>query len=73
MKKNNFKNLTLNKASISSLQYKLHGGFQEQQEGEEGPDDGPAPILSIGHACSLRNTCARVCIITARTLCEGTM
>ncbi|MEM6720703.1 MAG: hypothetical protein AAF611_15345 [Bacteroidota bacterium] len=62
MKKRSLNNLRLNKASISSLQF-LYGGYEEQQAGEEGPADGPAPIqvLSIGKQCSKDHSCKRVC------------
>jgi hypothetical protein len=60
MKTKKLKSLKLNKASISSLQ-QVNGGANNADDAADNAAQEPIHFLSIGRACSKKNSCKRVC------------
>ncbi|MGH1383192.1 hypothetical protein [Kordia sp.] len=60
MKTKKLKSLKLNKASISNLQ-QVNGGAENANDAANNAAQDPIYFLSIGKACSKKNSCKRVC------------
>ena len=66
MKKRTLNSLELNKSSISNLQH-VNGGA-DAAANNAAQNQQPLDFLSIGKACSKRNSCRRVCGASSATI-----